>query len=76
MYYEGTKELENMDIHKDKENFTLLLSKDELTEIKEALGVRSLYLEALYRKKRSKDIEARLNDKPRNMYIQISKVIE
>ena len=76
MYYEGRKELENMDIHKDKENFTLLLSKDELTEIKEALGVRSLYLEALYRKKRSKDIEARLNDKPRNMYIQISKVIE
>ncbi|MCX9080608.1 MAG: hypothetical protein OIN83_00245 [Candidatus Methanoperedens sp.] len=65
-----------MDIHKDKENVTLVLSKDELLEIKEALGVRSLYLEALYRKKRSKDIEARLNDKPRNMYIQISKVIE
>lgn len=67
---------DKMDIHKDKENFTLVLSKDELSEIKEALGVRSLYLEALYRKKRSKDIEARLNDKPRNMYIQISKVIE
>ena len=66
----------NMDINKDKENFTLFLSKDELTEIKEALGVRCLYLEALYRKKRSKDIEARLNDKTRNMYIQISKVIK
>ena len=38
-----------MEIHKDKqqENFTLVVSRDELIEIRDALGLRGLYLEAL-----------------------------
>jgi len=43
-----------MEIHKDKqETFTLLVSRDELIEIKDALGLRCLYFEALHRKKAS-----------------------
>jgi|GEM_PF-1339875 len=78
----------NMEIHRDEqqENFTLVLSRDELREIRDALGVRCLYLEALLRKKasiaRSKDVsddgEARKiqNDKTREMYIKIVKEME
>lgn len=74
-----------MEIYKAKqqENFTLVVSRDELIEIKDALGVRCLYLDALLRKKtaiaRSKDIpKAReiQNDKSHNMYIQIVKEME
>jgi hypothetical protein len=77
-----------MEIHKDKqqENFTLVVTRDELTEIRDALGLRGLYLDALLRKKvaiaRSKDVSdapcAReiQNDKSRNMYIQIVKEME
>ena len=77
-----------MEIHKDKqqENFTLVVSRDELTEIRDALGLRGLYLEALNRKKvkiaRSKDVPdapgAReiQNDISRNMYMQIVKEME
>jgi len=74
-----------MEIHKDKqkENFTLVLTRNELIEIRDALGVRCLYLESLLRKKvaiaRSKDLpEAQeiKNDKPRNMYLQIVKELE
>ncbi len=77
-----------MEIHKDKQQeiFTLVLSRDELREIKDALGVRCLYLDALLRKKaaiaRSKDVHDALgtremqNDKSRNMYIQIVKEME
>ncbi|MCZ7356397.1 MAG: hypothetical protein O8C66_10565 [Candidatus Methanoperedens sp.] len=74
-----------MEIYKDKqqENFTLVVSRDELMEIKDALGVRCLYLDALLRKKtaisRSKDMpEAQeiQNDKSHNMYIQIVKGME
>ena len=77
-----------MEIHKDKqqENFTLVVTRDELTEIRDALGLRGLYLEALGRKKvkiaRSKDVSdadgAReiLKDKSRDMYMQIVKEME
>jgi hypothetical protein len=74
-----------MEIHKDKqkENFTLVLKRDELIEIRDALGVRCLYLESLLRKKvaiaRSKDLpeEQQIkNDIPRNMYLQIAKDLE
>jgi hypothetical protein len=80
-----------MEIHKDKqETFTLVVSRDELIEIKDALGLRCLYSEALHRKKaaiaRSKavsdDIVTIQNDKHfvedkiRNMYTQITKVME
>ncbi|HMB46628.1 MAG TPA: hypothetical protein VKL21_12505 [Candidatus Methanoperedens sp.] len=75
-----------MEIHKDKqqENFTLVVTRDELIEIRDALGLRGLYLEALGRKKvkiaRSKDVaDANVvargiqKDKSRNMYMQIVK---
>jgi hypothetical protein len=77
-----------MEIHKDKqqENFTLVVSRDELTEIRDALGVRGLYLEALGRKKvkiaRSKDVadangaREKQNDRSRNLYMQIVKEME
>lgn len=77
-----------MEIHKDKkqENFTLVVTRNELTEIRDALGVRGLYLEALGRKKvkiaRSKDVSdangARemQNDISRDMYMQIVKEME
>jgi len=74
-----------MEIHKDKqkENFTLVITRNELIEIRDALGVRCLYLESLLRKKvaiaRSKDLpeEQQIkNDKPRNMYLQIAKDLE
>ncbi|MDO8726330.1 MAG: hypothetical protein Q7J35_09720 [Candidatus Methanoperedens sp.] len=74
-----------MEIHKDKqkENFTLVLTRDELIEIRDALGGRCLYLESLLRKKvaiaRSKDLpeEQQIkNDKPRNMYLQIARELE
>ena len=77
-----------MEIHKDKkqENFTLVVSRTELTEIRDALGLRGLYLEALGRKKvkiaRSKDVDdangAReiLTDKSRDLYMQIVKEME
>jgi hypothetical protein len=77
-----------MEIHKDKqqESFTLVVTKDELTEIRDALGLRGLYLEALGRKKvkiaRSKDVSdangAReiQNDRSRDMYMQIVKEME
>ena len=77
-----------MEIHKNKEqeNFTLIVSRDELTEIRDALGLRGLYLEALGRKKvkiaRSKDVSdangAReiKKDKSRDLYMQIVKEME
>jgi hypothetical protein len=77
-----------MEIHKDKqqENFTLVVTRNELIEIRDALGVRGLYLDALLRKKvtiaRSKDVSdangARemQNDKSRDMYMQIVKEME
>ena len=80
-----------MEIHKDKqETFTLVVSRDELIEIKDALGLRGLYFDALHRKKaaiaRSKAIsddsgttqkdKRFAEDKIRNMYIQITKLIE
>ncbi|MFA4955415.1 MAG: hypothetical protein WC556_00395 [Candidatus Methanoperedens sp.] len=77
-----------MEIHKDKqqEKFTLMVSRDELTEKRDALGVRGLYLEALGRKKvkiaRAKDLAdangAReiQKDRSRNMYMQIVKEME
>jgi hypothetical protein len=77
-----------MEIHKDEqqEKFTLVVTRDELTEIRDALGLRGLYLEALGRKKvkiaRSKDVSdangARemLKDKSRDLYMQIVKEME
>jgi len=77
-----------MEIHKDKqqETFTLVVSRDELIEIRDALGLRGLYLEALGRKKvkiaRSKDVSdangAReiQNERSRDLYIQIVKEME
>jgi hypothetical protein len=73
-----------MEIHKDKqqENFTLVVSRNELREIKDALGLRCLYLDALFRKKakiaKSKDIpEGReIQNDAHNMYIQIVKEME
>ncbi len=76
-----------MEIHKDKqETFTLVVSRDELMEIKDALGLRCLYFDALHRKKaaiaRSKDVsddngiiqkgKSPAEDKIRDMYIQIT----
>ena len=80
-----------MEIHKDKqETFTLVVSRDELIEIKDAIGLRCLYFDSLNRKKaaiaRSKavsdDGETIQNDKrfaedkTRNMYMQITNVME
>lgn len=81
-----------MEIHKDKETFTLVVSRDELIEIKDALGSRCLYLEALHRKKkknaiaRSKAVsdddgtiqKGKLleKDRPRKMYMQITGSLE
>ncbi len=80
-----------MEIHKDKqETFTLVVSRDELIEIKDALGLRCLYFDALHRKKaaiaRSKYVsddsgtlqndKRFVGDKTRNMYIQITKGME
>ncbi len=80
-----------MEIHKDKrETFTLVVSRDELIEIKNALGLRCLYFDALHRKKaaiaRSKDVSDDggtiqndnrfVEDKIRNMYIQITEGME
>jgi len=80
-----------MEIHKDrKETFTLVVSRDELMEIKNALGLRCLYFDALHRKKaaiaRSKAVsddsgtiqndKRFVEDKARNMYIQITKGME
>jgi hypothetical protein len=75
-----------MEIHKDKEEtFTLVVSRDELIEIKDALGLRCLYFDALHRKKaaiaRSKAVSddggTIKNDKRfveiSNMYDQITK---
>ena len=80
-----------MEIHKDEqETYTLVVSRDELIEIKDALGLRCLYFEALHRKKaaiaRSKAVaddsgtiqndKRFVEDKIRNMYIQITKGLE
>jgi hypothetical protein len=74
-----------MEIRKDKqETFTLVVSRDELIEIKDALGLRCLYLDALHRKKakiaRSKavsdDSGTIQKDKTSNMYEQITKGME
>jgi len=77
-----------MEIHKDKkqENFTLEVSMEELIEIRDALGLRGLYLEALGRKKvkiaRSKDVgdangaREKQNERSRSLYIQIVKEME
>ena len=80
-----------MEIHKDEqETYTLVVSRDELMEIKDALGLRCLYFEALHRKKaaiaRSKAVaddsgtiqndKRFVEDKIRNMYIQITKGLE
>ena len=80
-----------MEIHKDKqETFTLVVSKDELIEINDALGLRCLYFDALNMKKaaiaKSKAVsddsvtiqndKRFVEDKIRNMYSQITKVME
>ena len=78
-----------MEIHKDeKETFTLVVSRDELTEIKDALGLRCLYFDALHRKKaaiaRSKAVSddgGTIKSDKRfveisNMYDQITKGME
>jgi len=77
-----------MEIHKDKqqENFTLVVTRTELTEIRDALGVRGLYLEALGRKKvkiaRSKGVDdanetrEMQKDRSRDLYMQIVKEME
>ncbi len=80
-----------MEIHKDKqETFTLVVSRDELKEIKDALGLRCLYFDALHRKKaaiaRSKAVsddsrtiqndKGFVKEKIRNMYIQITRGME
>jgi len=73
-----------MEIHKDKqqENFTLVVTREELSEIKDALGVRCMYLDALLRKKvkiaKLKDVsqEQEKQNDARNMYIQITKEME
>ena len=77
-----------MEIHKDKqETFTLVVSRDELMEIKDALGLRCLYFDALHRKKsaiaRSKAVSddgvpiqtdnSLAEEKIRNIYEQINK---
>jgi len=80
-----------MEIHKDKyETFSLVVSRDELMEIKDALGLRCLYFDALNRKKaaiaRSKSVlddigtiqidKSSAEDKIRNMYSQITEGME
>jgi hypothetical protein len=80
-----------MEIEKDEqETFTLVVSRDELIQIKDALGLRCLYFDALNRKKaaiaRSKAVsddigtiqnDQRLaEDKIRNMYTQLTKGME
>ena len=75
-----------MEIHKDKqETFTLVVSRDELIEIKDALGLRCLYFDALNRKKatiaRSKamlddSVTIKNEDKIRNIHTQITKGME
>lgn len=80
-----------MEMHKDKqETFTLVVSRDELMEIKDALGLRCLYFDALHRKKsaiaRSKALavdagttqtdKSPAEDKIRNIYEQIIKGME
>ena len=80
-----------MEIHKDKqETFTLVVSRDELIEIKDAIGLRCLYFDALHRKKaaiaRSKAVsddgvavqndKRFVEDKIRNMYGKMTKVME
>lgn len=80
-----------MEIHKDKqETFTLVVSRDEILEIKDALGLRCLYFDALHRKKaaiaRSKAVSEDSGtiqkdkgfgeDKIRNMYLQITEGME
>jgi hypothetical protein len=70
-----------MEIQKDKqqENFTLVVTRNELNEIKDALGLRCMYLDALLRKKvkiaKLKDVpqEHEKHNDARNMYIQITK---
>ena len=63
-----------------------MVTRDELIEIRDALGLRGLYLETLGRKKvkiaRSKDLadangaRETQNDKSREMYMQIVKEME
>lgn len=80
-----------MEIHKDKqETFTIVASRDELIEIKDAIGLRCLYFDSLNRKKaviaRSKAVsddgatiqndKRFVEDKIRNMYTQITNVME
>ena len=80
-----------MEIHKDKqETFTLVVSRDELIEIKDAIGLRCLYFDSLNRKKaaiaRSKAVlndgetiqndKRFVEDKIRNMYGEMVKGLE
>ena len=68
-----------MQIKKENANlFTLVLARDELTEIKDAIGLRCMYLDAVLRRKRKKDPEAKhpATDKTHEMYIQITKELE
>ena len=80
-----------MEIRKDKqETFTLVVSKDELIEIKDAIGLRCLYFDSLNRKKaaiaRSKAVlndgetiqndKRFVEDKIRNMYGEMVKGLE
>ena len=79
-----------MEIHKDKqETFILVVSRDELMEIKDAIGLRCLYFDSLNRKKasiaRSKSVsddgemvqndKGFVEDKIRNMYGEMTKVL-
>ncbi|MBW6471055.1 MAG: hypothetical protein K0A90_07530, partial [Methanosarcinaceae archaeon] len=72
-----------MEINKDKQEiFTLVVSRDELIEMQDALGLRCLYFDSLNRKKasiaRSKSVlddgetikndKRFVEDKIRNMY--------
>ena len=80
-----------MEIHKDKqETFTLVVSRDELIEIKDAIGLRCLYFDSLKRKKsaiaRSRSVsddgetiqndKCFAEDKIRNMYREMTRVLE
>ena len=80
-----------MEIHKDEqETFTLVVSRDELMEIKDAIGLRCLYFDSLKRKKaaiaKSKAVsddgvtiqndKRFVEDKIRNMYTQITNGLE
>ncbi|MCX9083468.1 MAG: hypothetical protein OIN87_01565 [Candidatus Methanoperedens sp.] len=71
---------------KEQDNFTLIVTRTELLEIRDALGMRGLYLEALGRKKvkiaRSKDVfddsgsrETHM-DRSRDLYLQIVKEMD